>query len=123
MQNAPYIGTLTAVVRFQRSFRYVTSDTTLTKVQEASDEMLGISKERYDLTHCDRGRISIVRPSPRNYKVLFFGTQPVCVGWKVGDEEVRNNADGDGGYTFEYEYPSPTAVAAHTLHVSNSTGE
>lgn len=123
MQSVPYVGTMTAVKEYQLRFAYTNTVTPLTEVHEATNDVLDIAKERYDLTVRDRKSYYLFRPSPCNDKLSFFSTQPVGVGWKVGDQEVGSNADDDCRYSFEYENPSPAAVAADTLHVGDSTGK
>ena len=82
-----------------------------------------MAKERYNLTGIYRRSYSVVRCSSRDDIFPFLSAQPAGVGWKIGDQEVRTNADEDGRYTFEYEDPSPAAVAADTFHGANGTGK
>lgn len=98
-------------------------DRIVTKVHEATDDILDITKKRHDLTDRNWRSSSLVRLGPCDDKLLFLGTQPARVGWKVGDQEVCTNADDDCRYPFKYEYPSPTTVAADTVHVGDSTGK
>ena len=96
-------------------------DMTLTKVYKGCNDIFYIAKERYNVTDRDRGRRPLFRLC--NDKFLFVGTQPMNVGWEVGNKEVDTNTDDDCRYTFEYEYPSPTAIATNTLHVSDGAGK
>ena len=123
VQNSQYIGTMTAVSKCQLRVTCTASDTTLTKVHEATNDVLDTCEERDDVTSRNRRSRPLVRSGPCNDKFLFFSAQPAGIGWKVGDQEVSTDTDADCRYTFEDENPPPTTVAADILHVGDSTGK
>ena len=94
---------------------------TLTKVDKGGNDVLHIAEERYDVMDRDSG--SLLCLGPCNNIFLFFRTQPMNVGWEVGDKEIGTNTNNDCYYTFEYEYPPPTVIAADTLHIGDSAGK
>ena len=120
-----YIGTTKAaeIIVSMSSLAFVEYKIELTKVQQCSEYVLRICEVGKNIPNGDSHSLSLVRPRSSHDKTPFFFSQPFRFSGEVRNEEEGSKADKYCHYAFEYEYPSPAAVALDAVHVGNRTGK